>query len=311
MRYLERLIEQVRRETENEDVSSSVGIQDSEFIQYFNDAQHRLQSVISATHPKVFTVEKEIDGVIGQEAYSLPADAYMDNKVTTVEWSPSTNVEDYYHLEPTTIKRRDTSIRGFPVQYIRRAGAILLQPRPQQAGLIRLNYVKRIDELDKRRGVVSEVALSGSTITSLVFDPASSSPVLDTTSLNEHNYLCICDRDGVVKMRNIEFDSIDSATGTVTITSGFTFEDGETIAVGDYVVGGQDTTTHSPLPRMCERYLVAYCSWKILKRDSTVDYAEQQQELQEMEADIINSFADISDDITYVPVLNHWSDWSD
>ena len=52
-----------------------------------------------------------------------------------------------------------------------------------------------------------------------------------------------------------------------------------------YLVGGKDTTTHSDLPRNCERYLIAYCAWKIFKRDSSMDSGDQQAELSAMEQD--------------------------
>lgn len=312
-RLVNRLIDQVRRQTENEDVTSSVGITDAEFLQFLNDAQHRLQSVITSTHPTIFTNEKELDVIVDLEAYSIPSDALMQNKLVTVEYSPSGAFEDYYHLEPTRMKRRDTAVQGFPVTYIRRSGKILLQPRPQQAGLLRVNYVKRLWELDTRRGIIQTAVTddTAKTITSLQLDASSPSPALDTNSLLEHNYLCIVDRDGNMKMQNIPFTAIDSATGVVTIDSSFTFESGESLSPGDYAVGGRDASTHSELPRMCERYLIAYCAWKILKRDSSIDSAEAQAELSEMESDIVNSFADITDDVTYVPQLNHWSDWSD
>ena len=310
-RIVNKLISQVRRQTENEDVSSTAGITNAEFLQYLNDAQHRLQSVITATHPKVFVKEEILDVTVDQEAYAIPDDALMQNKIVTVEYSPSGNTEDYYHLEQTTMKRRDTAVQGFPVTYIRRAGQILLQPRQQQAGNLRVNYVKRIWDLDTRRGIVSTAVTSGNSITTLELDASSSNPALDSATLNDNDYICIVDKNGLMKMRNVEIDSVDAATGIVTISAGYTFDDDESIAVGDYVVAGRDASTHHEFPQMCERYLLAYAAWKIQKRDSSVDYQEQQQELEAMEDDIVNSFADVSDDIHYVPQLNHWSDWSD
>jgi hypothetical protein len=310
-RKVDLLISQVRRETENEDPTASTGIQDVEFLQYLNDAQDRLQSVITATYPVMFVNEKELSVIVDTEKYDIPDNAYMENKLITVEYSPSGISEDYYHLEQTTMKRRDTAVQGFPVAYVRRSGQILLQPRPQQAGLLRVNYVKTLNRLDKRRGIVSIVTLGSNSITNLELDASSATTVLDTTSLLEQDYITIVNKDGVIKMRNIPISGIDNSTGVVTIDAGFTFDTDETIEVGDFAVSGKDASTHSELPRMCERYLIAYCAWKILKRDSSVDYAEQEQELLSMEQDIVNSFSDVSDDVRYVPQLNHWSDWSD
>jgi hypothetical protein len=95
----------------------------------------------------------------------------------------------------------------------------------------------------------------------------------------------------------------------VTITSGFTFEDGETISAGDWVCAGDFCTTHSELPEEVERYLIAYSAWKILKRDSNADFAEQQQELLEMETEIVAAYADLLDDIYEVPIINDDIDW--
>ena len=312
MRIVDKLIAQVRAQTENEEVSATIGISDSEFLQYLNDAQDRLQSVVEATHPTAFVKEKIIEAPRDQERYELPVDAYKKNAITTVEYSPSSNDDDYYHLEQVGLKSRSTSIQGFPTSYIRRSGAILLQPAPQSAGLLRLNYVKRINRLDRRRGKVTVSVLNSTarTITSLELDPASSSPVLDATTLNTENYICVVDRDGNMLMANIPIESVNASTGVVTISSGYSYELGESLPVGAYVVSGQDTSTHSEFPRMAERYLISYAAWKILKRDSSVDYQEQQDELLAMESDIINSFADIDDDVKFVPVLNRWDDFS-
>ena len=77
-----------------------------------------------------------------------------------------------------------------------------------------------------------------------------------------------------------------------------------------YIIGGKDVTTHGELPRSVERYLIAYCSWKILKRDSSVDSSEAQLELAAIAQEIINSYALISDDVQFIPKLNSWDDWS-
>ncbi len=106
-------------------------------------------------------------------------------------------------------------------------------------------------------------------------------------------------------MRNIEIDSIDTTSGVVTVTGGaFTFEDGEAAAVGDYVVTGVDSANASELPDLAERYLISYMNWKILKRDSSNDSAEAQNELTQLEADILSSFAEVDADLTLIPFID-------
>ena len=306
MRRIDLLITQARRESENEEFSDTSGITDVEFLQYFNDAQHRLQSVIIAQHPSVFIEEVSVTAVPNQEAYNLPSDAFLFNNITNVEYS--TNSNNFYSLTLASLKRRASEVNGYPRYYIRKSGQILLSPTPQSAGTIRLNYIKRIDELDSRRGSVASSVVTADSITSLFLNVTTDS--VDNDNLAEHEFVCLVDKNGVIKMKNIPVDDIDASTGEVTVTSGFTFEEGETISVGDYIVGGKDTTTHPELPRNCERYLIKYCVWKILKRDSSTDYAEAQQELLAMETDIINSYAELTDDIVYIPDLNSWYEWS-
>ena len=278
MRYVQYIIEQIRRETENEDVSDFIGIQDSEFLQYINDAQHRLQSKIVAKHPSVFIEEAIINTVSGQESYSLPSDAFLGNKISNVEFSSSGEEQDYYVLEEVSLKKRQSGSTGDPSKYIRKSGKVLLSPIPT-SGKLRINYVKRIPELDLRRGYVTGICSDTSYTTestcvsgggSWTAPPSdlSSSTTLklnstelltSTTDLAEHQYICIVDKDGNMKMKNIPLSAIIDVNN-LTLGS-HTAEDGESISVGDYVVGGKDTTTHSELPRNVERYLIAYGAW--------------------------------------------------
>ena len=71
-RKVDLLIDQVRRETENEDPTAFTGIKDVEFLQYLNDAQDRLQSIITAKHNNVFVKQKELAVTVDQEIYQIP-----------------------------------------------------------------------------------------------------------------------------------------------------------------------------------------------------------------------------------------------
>lgn len=307
MRIVTKLINQIRRQTENDNDNAIV---DGEILQYLNDAQERLHAVITAKHPRVFTEEKVYDLVSGQAAYQLPVNSFLDNKVLNVEYSYTGNTDDYYPLEPITLKER-TNYEGYPTNYIRKTGKIILDPIPDgSAGKIRVNYVKRIPHLDLRRGEVDIATLDSATrsITSLSLS-TSSSVVIDGDAFQDVEYICIVDRKGNFKMRNIPVTAVSTSSGVVSIEAGFTYDSGESISSGDYVVVGEDTSTHSQLPRNCERYLIAYAAWKVLKRDSSVDFAEQQTELLAMETDIVNSFAEVDEDYVRIPVYSSFDYW--
>lgn len=321
MRSVTRLIEQIRRQTENDEVSDFVGIQDEEFIQYLNDAQYNLQAQIVHQHPRVFIDEAIIQTVSGQERYDLPSDCFLGNKVHNVEYSASGNDDDYYTLSQTTMKSRASGVDADPSQYIRVAGQILLTPQPTSGGKIRINYVKRLRELDKRKAQVGQkydttnpnnpvaidTTINSSSNFTVVLDNTNFGTNLDDLLL--HDYVCIVDKEGRNIVKNIE---IVSATTTSLVCKAHTVEQGEvtTIPVGAYIVGGKNTTTHSELGIEVERYLIAYCAWKILKRDSSVDSAEALQELTAMAQEIVKSYALITDDIQLIPDINSRDDWS-
>lgn len=324
MRSVTRLIEQLRRQTENDEVSDFIGIKDEEFIQYLNDAQYNLQSQIIHQHPRVFIEEALIQTVSGQERYDLPSNCFLSNKVHNVEYSSTGNDDDYYTLSQTTMKSRASGVQSSPSQYIRVAGQILLTPQPSSGGKIRINYVKRLRELDKRKAKVGQkydtnnppneidTEVSSSANFTIVLDNATFGTNVDDLAL--HDYVCIVDKEGKNIIKNIEIniDETENITSSKIKCKAHTVETGEptVIPVGSYIVGGKDTTTHSELGIEVERYLLAYCAWKILKRDSSVDSGEALQELTAMAQEIVKSYALITDDIQLIPDINSRDDWS-
>lgn len=303
MRRVDRLIKQIRIQTENEDSGLNYGIKTEEFLQYINDAQHRLQSLITAQHEHAFVSEDVQSVKQGNQEYALPDLALMENKVVSVEYSPTKDQDDYYHLTPRNLHIRSTFDEAYPDGYIRRSGKILLQPTPSQNGNLRINYVKRIFDLDIRRGVISVATQTGNTIDSLIVDVSNSKTPIDFDELQDADFVCVVDKNGNMVARNIPVEGLNTATGELTIESGFELND-EVITVGNFIVSGKDKTTHSELPKMTERYLIAYAAWKILKRDSSTDSTEQQQELTSMENDIVNAFAMIDGDVHPIPLVN-------
>lgn len=311
MRRIDFLLTQARRQTENEEFSATTGINDEELLQYANDAQYRMLSLITSTHPTVFVKESaDIPVVTDQEVYDLPDDVFLENRITSVEYS-STNLDrDFFKLPPIILDERRPGARGFPNNYIRRSGKILLSPIPSSStGKLRINYVRRIAELDKRRGKVLSVTLDNSarTITALTLDVAEET--FDGDTLSVQDFISVVNRKGQQQMVRIEIDSIDTTTGVVTVNSSFVFDEGETISVGDYITSGEDSSTHSELPKICERYIIAYVAWKIMKRDSTEDAFEQRNELKSMESDILEAFGDTTDDVIDIPQTEDMNGW--
>lgn len=303
MRYVQYLISQVRKQTENEDVTSFTGIQDSEFLQYINDAQHNLQALITQKHPNVFVKEKIYNVLANQDKYEIPSDCYLSNKILNVEFSTTGQDRDYYTISQDTIKNRNTGYSASPYKYIRLDGNIVLNPKPISSGYLRVTYIHVVDELDLRRGQIAN--------TPTVSSQSSWNIVLtapDISSLEEHEYICIVDRKGKSIARNLVVTNIVSDTITLEAYTPSSYD--STIEQGHYVVGGKNTNTHGSFDSSVERYLIAYCAWKILKRDSSMDSTEAAQELSRMASEIVDSYALISDDVEFIPQLNDFDDWS-
>jgi hypothetical protein len=282
MRRADLLITASRRATENQEFTATAGIQDDEFLQYLNDGQEEIHSVLQGTFPSILVDFKEVQAVQGQESYSAPRDLYLGTRIDQLEYSCSGISTDYYLLKKGSLKERLNVQAGNPAFYIRAGSNVLLQPKPQQAGKIRFSYQKAIPRLDVRRGTVSAVVLGTSSITSLTLDP---SVLLDAPALLEEGHISIVDKNGVVKMRSIPVTAIDTSTG-------------------DFACRGDFSSTNSQLPDVCEKYLLEYCNLRILMRDSQTDSAEVATLLAKVSETLRLAFAEPSSDPDRVPLLD-------
>jgi hypothetical protein len=300
-RKLETLITASRRATENQEFTDTAGIQDEEFIQYFNDAQEEIHTILNGMFPHILTKIKEMNLVSGQEGYTIPDDVFMGTRIDMIEYSQSGLDSDYYVLKKGSLKERLSGVQTDPSFYVRNGTQILLQPKPQTSGAkIRWSYQRTVPRLDIQRGTVESVTLTTNSITSLVLDDT---VFLDSVGLAEENFITVADKNGVIKMRNIPVDSV-STSGVVTVSAGFQFEDGETIAVGDSVFRGKYTANFSQLPDLCEKYLLEYTNARILMRDSSTDADAISQVLLKVQTTLQTAFAEPDNDPDYVPVLD-------
>jgi hypothetical protein len=291
MRRIELLISHIRKATENQDVA---GISTAEFVQYMNDAQDRLQSLITAKHPESehFAAEGFINLSNAVEAYDLrnmvdvngvsfKSRILASNSVNLVE---RTQGDSYFPLKMISSKERTN---GYG--YFLRNNDLILSPIAQgtvNKGL-RVVYAKKLRDLSIRRGVITGVGAGSITLTTLG----------DATDFLDTDYICVVDRDGVNKGDSIAIDTWTPGTGVITTASSL-----GTAAIGDYVTYGEFSTTHSELPDTCERYLIAYVEMKIFMRDSSADATAQASIVQTMEADIVELFSDNTGDTQHIPI---------
>lgn len=305
MRRVEHLIKQGRRFTENEQLGVTDGILDMEFVEYINNAQDSMVVGIYKTNNDLLTKEYQFNAVARQEEYNLPFDIFTNSHIIDFSWSRTGQLRDLRSLEKVSFKERYIE-SGDPDRYILRGGIVLVNkipPSSTQLGL--MSYNPRLPRLDIRRGKVSAVVLDvpNLAVTSITLDSA-----FDVTLANalfdEADYLTVVSRDGDIKMKSIPISDVDTTTGVMTLESGFVYEAGETIAVGDYVCLGKYSTTHCSLPEICERYLLEYLYKRIFFRDSSDDWQIASSDLQETRAEIIGVIGLETSDVTYIPILD-------
>jgi len=308
-RYIKYIIDDLRRSTENEEFSSQIGIPDIDFLRYLNDAQKRIHSLIVNKHSQIFLVDEYIDIPGKQEFVDLPFDIHLGNKISDVKWSTVTNGNDYFtRLYPMYQANRNTRYEGYPNEYLRKAGKLFLYPIPQNSGTLKMTYVKTVRDVALRAGIVSSVDIIGSTINNLTLNIISDE--IDADELNKVTRVCLVDDEGNIKASNIRITGINESTGEVNIHPSHQLKATDLIEVGDYIVPGKYASTHSELDPIIERYIMSYCSVKILQQEGSNELAEEMNTLQALEQDIVDSYADISDDIIEIPdIISGDDEW--
>lgn len=282
------------------------GIGDDEFLVYFNHYQDQLQAKISQTNPQTrpFVLDKELSIVAGQQAYAVNDRVFFQKEYLNVEHSYSGNDFDYTPLRKASIFNNNTNQTDYPSAYYRQNNQVYLIPVPSTSqGSLRIKYERSLDDLDKRRGTVTARTLSATQLTALTISTTGD----DAAAIQNKNdkYLCINDADGNVKMYNVPYTSYDSATGVFTL-SAFTFQTGESVAVGDYITLGKYTTTHSKLIDEAEACLVYSVATIILARDSSNDVSKMTEILSDYEKAVIRQYKNQSAEIQNIPEANQW-----
>lgn len=306
------IISMARLMSQNEAVSTSNDIPDSEFLQRLNDAQDRAQSLLSNARStaKMFVTEKTIPAVANQQEYDIADRLFYNKAIEQIEYSYDSSLPNYGVLRKLGFYNRSTDTSDYPRGYYRRRGKFYPTPICNvSSGSFRVMYERTLDDLDVRRGSVASVAgLNTTTRTFTSFVITSPDETSLPYNLTNIDYVCLCDKDGTPKMYNIPVGSYDSTTNTVTPAAGFVYAVGEAITVGDYVTLGKYTVTHSALPDDCERYLLHYCVQGILHRDSSDDFAEGNAILQPIEDDMVKAVKKQTGEIEEIPQLDD-SEW--
>jgi len=184
--------------------------------------------------------------------------------------------------------------------YIVRGNKLLITPIPQQMIIqsVRLIYVRKLYEVGPRYGAISALGASTITINLLLKD-------LTVNVKDYFDYISVVDRSGVFKSKELLVDNVvlnSPAAGQATITiNAATPMTG--VAVGDFVIGGSRTTSHSELPDVCEQLLTNVSEKFIQYVDSSKDINNANALTTEERNLIADLFKSHSPDPPYPPIM--------
>jgi hypothetical protein len=296
MRYIGDLITEVRRDTENDSYSSNspdeYGIKTEDFFRYANFAVQRLQAKLIASNATIFRRQTDIQLVANQAEYSIPDNVYLSESIVDMKYSPNGQETDLREIREIADSNRYYGDGSHINAYVRRQGKIYTSPKPNSSqGFLRTTYQRAIDQLDLRRGVITSSSVAGGgTLSADTLTISTTGDDPDRISNVSDKYLCVVDKDGNVKARNIPYTAYTSGTGAFTHPA-HVLGDLESITTGDYITVGKYTSTHLTdiaYPEV-EKYLQLYMAMKILGRDSNTDMVVIRSEFYDMENTLMES----------------------
>jgi hypothetical protein len=296
---LERLIDEARVLSQNQKYDADSGVSQDTFVRYFKNAQDIIVREMVNVKSKYLLKEKIYDTVSNQERYSYPHDIYLHN-IDTLEYSE--NSLDYIFLEKVYSKDRKSGFTGYAYGYTTREDGFYVIPTLTGGKKLRLSYIRNPNQPQRRMGKISNITISNGQITAITLDTTDSS--FDPTALSKYDFFCIVSRKGEQKVKAVEFTSVNSITGVVTLPA-HTLEAGETAAIGDYVCGGKYVTNKIELPDTCESFLILHASYEAKYGDSSQWSNEARNLMSAHLAQLILSFSKNSDDISEVIITNY------
>lgn len=291
----------------NANADGTLSISDNEVIQYLNDAQDRMQNLISARKnvAKIFVTQQIISVVANQEAYSIPDRVLLNKQIENVEFSATGSLSDYVRLEKLNFINRDTNTSSYPQGYFKRGGQIFLQPTPSTStGTIRVTYERDLDDLDiPRAGITTITSGTATQFATITLDATANTYETTTPGFSTIQYVSIVDALGARKCFNILVGGYVTATNILTPSpTPFIYSALDSaLATTDVVVFNKYTTTFSQLPDSCERYLIHSAAAELLHRDSSEDYSREKDNVSEMEEDILKALASQTSEVQFIP----------
>jgi len=266
------LINRIRQESDTTDINA---LDDFTLINYINDAQRAIQSIIFQADNlnNVFVARKKIAAVPGQIEYNLPDDVYADSSIIGVFAIDSQNTVHHRYSLSTLGEHSG------PFRYSVENKKIILSHEPSYDVLVQYNY--RMPFCSKRAGKVTGV--SGQVV-------SISNALSDFETVTE--YVSIVDKYGNIVSQGHYID--DYTFPDLTVEGDLTG-----VAADHYVVSGKSSSSHSHLPMEAETALKVFVQRKVMSHLNSKKIADAQVFTEEERKDLMDLFEDKHSDIQY------------
>lgn len=283
MRRAQLLINEARSSTNTQDQTEA--LPDTLLFQYFNRIQSCIQDMIMASgvKNKFNAGTYDITTVIGQNEYDLPSDIYLESSVNNVFVVITDGPRE--KLIPMAQISEKSLTREFG--YVLKNSKIILPPFDFTNYFIRVSYIKKVPDCGARYGKIITV-----NPTSLIMDTG-----YGTGITNYFDFFTVVDSNGEIIKDNMELVSQSTATINTGDTTG--------VSVGQYIIGGNHSSSHSFLPLDCEKILLSGLEKMIMARLSSRDIEVSSVIDEDMLSKTILALSDNSADEFSPPVLNN------
>lgn len=286
LRLTTEIIDECREETGETDFSGTNGVPQSIPLAAFRESLVFIQNEIFLVAPSHFESSVDMDVTVGESEYDLPDNAFLGAAIAFVLYSPTGEEEDFYPLELKDPKYFWGG-SGRPCRYHQINSAILIDPLPADAtGVLRIYVGLHLDKPAERVGKVVAALDDATDYTTIEL---ANDDTLDSDAIDAGEDLCVNDRYGQIKYRNVPYDSYDSTTRIITLADGVALSGGS-IEAGDYITLGLDTTTHVKLDAVAEPIVKAYIRRRFYLGKSSDDVDAENENITAFMGQMIKSY---------------------
>jgi hypothetical protein len=291
MRRVDFLIKKIRKDTNN---LTPNRFNDFDIGFFLCDSQRTIQTVAINANVRsgMFSKEAIVDLQTNVSEYDLPEDIFSISSINNIQIRHNDRNRWINAINLTESELN----RGWG--YIVRNNKINVNPYPTNynQNQMRVVYVRKIYDIGPRYGTVTTLT------------PGTIGIVLNSIeNVNDYfDYISIVDKDGKFRNEKLEIKSV-TMNSPVDGEAAITIDPAANttgIIVGDFVVGGERTTTQSELPDVCENLLVLMTERFIQYVDSSNDVKNASVLTQDEKTMIEDLFKNHTPDNPFPPILS-------